>query len=179
MKNKTIKITEKELKEIIENKLNNNRKEYYVAWSSWFDNHQYDIDLISSIIENLGEVNVHVENQFGWSNQPEVVVFEADKDSYFINPKYFKKALQKALNSNWIEVLEKDWSSKNNNLDETITIDSETAERDPDLVKKLEDKIGDEDVIKITETHIRKLIEQNEKPKITKRKLLESLNNKH
>ncbi|PCI27520.1 hypothetical protein COB55_05620, partial [Candidatus Wolfebacteria bacterium] len=63
-----------------------------------------------------------------------------------------------------------------NQVDEVITIDSETAERDPDMVKKLQDKLGDEDMIQITENYIKNLINENESPKITKDKLLKSLN---
>lgn len=171
---KTIKITRKELQEMIENQLNNN-EEYYVKWSSWFDAHDYNINLISSTIKSMGIENVHTENQFGWSNQPEVIVFTPDNESEFMNVNKIKKSLQKALNTEWIIINKKDWKSSDNNLDEIISIDAETAERDPDLVKKISDKIGDKEIVKINENYIRKLIENNEKPKITKDKLFESL----
>ncbi len=175
MKNKIVKITEKELKEIIENKLNNNdRKEYYVAWSSWFETHPYNIELIISTLKSMGVEDIYKENQFGWSNQPEVVVFMADEGSEFINSKEIEKRLQRTIGTEWIIIKEKDWSSSET-LDEIVSIDSETAERDPDLVKKLQDKIGKDDVIKISEQQIRKLIENKENPRITKNKLLESL----
>lgn len=63
----------------------------------------------------------------------------------------------------------------NNNIDEVVSIDAETAEREPDLVKKISDKIGDKEIIKIDENQLRKLIENNEKSKISKKKLLETL----
>jgi len=48
-------------------------------------------------------------------------------------------------------VSEEDEKLKKENIDEIVSIDSETAEKDPDLVKKLQDKIGNEDIIQIKE----------------------------
>ena len=89
-----------------------------------------------------------------------------------ITEKELKEMIENKLNHN---IQEKDFSLTNN-LDEVVSIDSETAEKDPDLVKKIQDKIGDENIIKISESYVRNLIEQNELPKITKDKLLKSLN---
>ena len=74
-------------------------------------------------------------------------------------------------------ILEKELNKNNNeNIDEIVSIDSETAEKDPDLVKKLQDKIGNEDIIQIKEEQIIKLIKNHQNPKISKNKLLETLN---
>ena len=54
MKNKIVKLTEKQLKKIIENQLNNNKQEYYVGWSSWFDTHPYDEEQIMYTISSSG-----------------------------------------------------------------------------------------------------------------------------
>lgn len=89
-----------------------------------------------------------------------------------ITEKELKKMIENKLNHN---IQQKDLSLSDN-LDEVISIDSETAEKDPDLVKKLQDKIGDKDIIKISESYVRKLIEQNEHAKISKNKLLKLLN---
>jgi len=70
-------------------------------------------------------------------------------------------------------ILEKELNKNNN---EIVSIDSETAEKDPDLVKKLQDKIGNEDIIQIKEEQIIKLIKNHQNPKISKNKLLETLN---
>ena len=83
-----------------------------------------------------------------------------------LTEKQLKEMIENQLNKNL----------SSNNLDEIISIDSETAEREPDLVKKISDKIGDKEVIKISESYIRKLIENNiKKPRLSKKKLLESL----
>ena len=84
-----------------------------------------------------------------------------------ITEKELKEMIENKLNHN---IQEKDFSLTNN-LDEVVSIDSETAEKDPDLVKKIQDKIGDENINKISESNERNLIEQNELQKITKDKL--------
>lgn len=49
---------------------------YYVKWSSHFDNpdNKYDLNLFGNTLKKAG-AHINVENQFGWSNQPEVIVF--------------------------------------------------------------------------------------------------------
>jgi len=51
-------------------------QKYYVKWSSVFDNpkNKYDVNLFMNALKHAG-ADVSVENQYGWSNQPEVVVF--------------------------------------------------------------------------------------------------------
>ncbi len=80
-------------------------RQLYIEWSSWFDSHPYDIEKIKAAAESAGGKNIHTENQFGWSNQPEVVVFNGDKEAV-------TKAVQEALGTDWIIVREKDWRIK-------------------------------------------------------------------
>ena len=81
-------------------------KNYYVKYSSWFDTNKYPIDLIKSTIKETGCGNVWVENQFGWSNQPEVVVFESDESEV----ENISNKIQKVLGTKWIIISEKDWN---------------------------------------------------------------------
>jgi hypothetical protein len=50
----------------------------YVAWSSAFDNpnNKYDKDAISQALIDAGAGRVWEEKQYGWSNQPEVILFD-------------------------------------------------------------------------------------------------------
>lgn len=52
--------------------------EYYIKWSSIFDNtdNKYDIELFSDALKNAGATEVWTDNAYGWSNQPEVVLFK-------------------------------------------------------------------------------------------------------
>ncbi len=83
-------------------------RQHYVAMSSWFDTHDYDVEKIKSIVSSAGGKNVHTENQYGWHNQPEVVVFNVSDDS----KKVVQEALQKGLDTEWIIINEKDWRVK-------------------------------------------------------------------
>lgn len=51
--------------------------EYYIKWSSVFDDPdaEYDINLFSDVLKKAG-ATVWTDNQYGWSNQPEVVMFK-------------------------------------------------------------------------------------------------------
>ena len=50
-------------------------KTFYVQCSSWFDTHKYDTKSIITAIRLGGGKNIRLESQYGWANQPEVVVF--------------------------------------------------------------------------------------------------------
>ena len=82
---------------------------YYVAYSSYFDNNKYDIVKMKNSLKSIGATNIHTENDRGWSNQPEVVVFDFKGDGTDYEP---TKALQKAFNTDWILVRVKDWKNK-------------------------------------------------------------------
>lgn len=80
------------------------KKEYYVEDSSWFDTHSYNHKTITKAVKDGGGDKVHLENKFGWSNQPEVVVFSANEN----NIDQIKKAVQKAVGTDSIIIREKD-----------------------------------------------------------------------
>ena len=96
-------------------------RQYYVAWSSWFGTHPYDVSKIKSIVESAGGKNAHAENQFGWSNQPDVVVFNAKEE----NIESIKQALQKGIGTEWIIISEKDWRMKKMATGGKITVSNE------------------------------------------------------
>jgi hypothetical protein len=52
-------------------------KTSYVKWSSIFDNtsNKYDVELFMKALKAAGASKVWDDNQFGWSNQPKVVMF--------------------------------------------------------------------------------------------------------
>ena len=80
-------------------------KALYVEWSSWFVSNKYDEEKIMSVLESIGAKNIRLENDRGWSNQPEVVVFNGDKNKA-------QDALNEAFDTEWIRVSEKDWRTK-------------------------------------------------------------------
>lgn len=51
---------------------------YYIPYSSIFDRRdtKYDLELFSDIVKDNGGTNIRTDNQYGWSNQPEVILFD-------------------------------------------------------------------------------------------------------
>jgi len=47
----------------------------YIKWSSIFDSNKYDIKLFSKTLKDAGAKKVWTDTAFGWSNQPDVVLF--------------------------------------------------------------------------------------------------------
>jgi len=84
------------------------KKTYYVKWSMYFDTHEYDVVKINSALNEVGATNIHLENQFGWSNMPQVVVFQYDSASI----QKVEDALESAFKSDWVAVAQKDWRTK-------------------------------------------------------------------
>ena len=82
---------------------------YYVAYTSYFDTNKYDEDKITKALESIGATDIHLENEDGQSNQPEVVVFKYAGDGTDYDP---TKAVQKAFDTDWIIVRVKDWRTK-------------------------------------------------------------------
>lgn len=80
-------------------------KALYVEYSSYFDYNKYDTDKIISTLEGIGAKNIRLENDRGWSNQPEVVVFNGSKNQAV-------DALNEAFDTDYIRVSEKDWRTK-------------------------------------------------------------------
>jgi hypothetical protein len=58
-----------------------------------------------SALKSIGAKNIRLENDRGWSNQPEVVVFNGDKNKA-------QDALNEAFDTDYIRVSEKDWRTK-------------------------------------------------------------------
>lgn len=55
---------------------------FYIANSSAFDRIGYDTDRLEEIATNAGADWVDITNQYGWDNQPEVVVFHGTRNVY-------------------------------------------------------------------------------------------------
>ena len=77
--------------------------ELYVDNSSIFDSNPYDIAKISKALKKAGEKNIRTDYNYGWSNQPEVVIFSG------IDENTAKDAVEKALNLKWVMIRELDW----------------------------------------------------------------------
>jgi hypothetical protein len=65
----------------------------------------YDEDKIAGILKSIGAKKVRKAKLYGWSNQPDVVVFEGDKDKA-------QEVLEKEFPDNYISIYEKDWGRK-------------------------------------------------------------------
>lgn len=55
----------------------------YIDWSSVFDSpsNKYDIKKFSEVLKKAGAKKVWTDNKWGWSNQPEVVLFTGLSES--------------------------------------------------------------------------------------------------
>ncbi len=84
---------------------NQNLNRYFVHYSSWFDSHNYDKELMKQTIKDNGGKNIHYANNHGWNNQPQVVCFNTVEN----NLTNIKQALQQALKTQWIIIRKKDF----------------------------------------------------------------------
>ena len=80
-------------------------KSLFVAYSSYFDSNKYDEEKIMSALKSIGAKNIHLENDNGMFNLPEVVVFNGDKNKA-------TDALNEAFDTDYVLVYEKDWRTK-------------------------------------------------------------------
>ena len=81
---------------------------YYLGYSTIFDDPQniYDTHVLKKVIKNNGGKNIRMSNNYGYSNQPKVVTFNAD-NSTLIN---IKNALNKLpIFSLGCNIMEKYW----------------------------------------------------------------------
>jgi len=78
---------------------------YFIDNSSWFDTHKYDKSLIKKAVKAGGGKNIRESYNYGWSNQPKVVCFNAD-DSV---KREVEKSVEKAVGTPWIIIRKKDW----------------------------------------------------------------------
>lgn len=83
---------------------------YYVKYSAIFDGFKkYDCSVIAKLVNVIkGCSEVRVDNMYGWSNMPEVVLFDCS-DSKVVNN--VVDILQKHFSTPWIIVCEVDWGS--------------------------------------------------------------------
>ena len=96
----------KDVRKIIRETIQNEKqKTYYVANSSYFDTNKYDINRIAKAVKRAGGTNITVENAYGWTNQPKVVVFDAEEDIVAS----ISAELARELGTDWVHVREKDW----------------------------------------------------------------------
>ena len=80
-------------------------KTYYVVNSSYFDTHPYNINQIVKAVIRAGGRNIRTDNAYGWSNQPEVVVFDATDDMV----EDVAAEVSRDLGTDWVLIKEKDW----------------------------------------------------------------------
>jgi len=78
-------------------------QEFYVKPSPVFDTRPYDAASIAQALTKAGALKVHAEKQYGWQNQPEVVVFAGLEGSKAAS------AVEKALGAEQIIIHKKDW----------------------------------------------------------------------
>ena len=78
-------------------------QEFYVKPSEVFDAQPYDAGRIAQALTKAGAHTVHAERQFGWVNQPEVVVFAG------LDEQKAASAIGKALNAEQIVIKKKSW----------------------------------------------------------------------
>ena len=84
---------------------NQQLRSFYVACSSYFDTHSYNINQIVKALKRAGGRNITTDNAYGWSNQPEVVVFDAPDDMV----EDISAQVAKRLGTDWVLIKEKDW----------------------------------------------------------------------
>ena len=102
------KINLLELKNIVKQLIKEekeNKKTYYIKWSSFFDTNPYDIKLIEKAVKDGGGKKVKKEHAYGWANQPKVVVFDSDKDTL----DNVLDSVQNVVGTKSILANEKDW----------------------------------------------------------------------
>ncbi len=82
----------------------------YVPYTSIFEYITYNIDIISKTLESDEDVvSTHTEPQYGWSNQPEVVVFEVSTNNLKETIERLIIKLEGSLQTQWVRIVEKDW----------------------------------------------------------------------
>ncbi len=98
-------LSEKDLRKIIREIINEDLLTYYVANSSYFDTNAYDINQIAKAVKKAGGTNIRNENAYGWSNQPEVLVFDAAEGMV----EDIAAEVSRMLGTDWVIIREKDW----------------------------------------------------------------------
>ncbi len=98
---------ERDLRKIIKESIQKEELQtFYVANSSYFDTHLYNINRIAKAVKKAGGKNTRTENAHGWGNQPEVVVFDASAEDIVED---IAAEVSRTLDTDWVHVREKDW----------------------------------------------------------------------
>jgi len=104
----------------------------------------YDEDKIADILKSIGAKKVRKAKLYGYSNQPDVVVFEGDKNKA-------QEVLEKEFPDNYISIYEKDWGRKmaDGGMMENEDYDDEPSE---EMIKLLQEheKEAKKNRVKIT-----------------------------
>ena len=87
--------------------------EYYVPWSSIFDDFGiYSMKKISeALLKDEHVISVYEDHAYGWSNQPEVAIVKIECTEYELPLilKHLTTELEKAFGTEWIRLSKKDW----------------------------------------------------------------------
>lgn len=121
-------------------------KQYYIRNSSIFDSPPYyQKEKIAKVLTDAGFKNVHFENAYGWSNQPEVVVFTGDPEKAVKAVEDAGKDIHPLIKKWGVIADEKDWKkgSPSNNRAELIAYPKEglrrSCNRSKDIIKLAEE----------------------------------------
>ena len=101
-----IKMSKENLKNLINEVICQEKlSTYYLANSSYFDTHPYDVQSIIKAVRKAGGQNITTKNASGLPNQPEVVVFDAHEDMV----EDISAEVSRTLGTEWVHIREKDW----------------------------------------------------------------------
>jgi hypothetical protein len=85
------------------------KKRYTVTNSSIFNTEKYDIEKIKQAVKKAGGSNIRVSNNFGWSNQPKVVTFDASEFELNSINKAVSEELGGSAKTLGVIIREQDW----------------------------------------------------------------------
>jgi regulator of protease activity HflC (stomatin/prohibitin superfamily) len=86
------------------------KETFYIPYTSIFEYIPYDINTLSKAVENDEDVvSVHTEAQYGWTNQPEVVVIEVSSSNIKEAKERLTAKLEASLKTQWVRLDKKDW----------------------------------------------------------------------
>jgi hypothetical protein len=108
---KIIESIEMEDKVISEDPIDHTEEiEYYIPYSSIFDEIHYDrAKMIDCLKDDEDVISIHPEQQFGWNNQPEVLVVKLRSEDLEKSKRRLTNKLQHCFGTEWMRMSEKDW----------------------------------------------------------------------
>lgn len=84
---------------------------YYIPWNQVFEKDEVRYD-VTSIIESLKDnddiISIHIDNQYGWHNQPEVIILQLKNEDKKILEKT-TNILKHTLRTEWVRISKVDW----------------------------------------------------------------------